>query len=61
MAGEDLERLLEPFLEDALACFPFKRKDLLLADERVDAFLVILDFDLAFVAIGLATYTGYTS
>jgi hypothetical protein len=52
---------LEPFDEEALAGFAFKRKDLDLEDARCAAFLVGFDLVFAFDPIRAATYTDYSS
>ena len=56
---------LDPFLEmltgTAFAPFLFKLKDLGLAEARLPAFFVALDFTFAFITIDAATYTNYSS
>jgi len=63
--ADSLDLGFDPFLEmlagAAFATFPFKRKDLCVAEARLPAFLVAFDFAFAFVTINAATYTNYSS
>jgi hypothetical protein len=56
-----LAPLPEPFLDTTFAVFAFNRIDLEVDALRLAAFFTDLDFALAFIAIGPATYTGYAS
>jgi hypothetical protein len=52
--GDGLEPFRETLREVVFAGFPFRRTDLPGEDDRLDAFLVALPFDFAFVAIDAA-------
>jgi hypothetical protein len=57
--GDGLEPFRETVRDAVFTGFAFKRTDLPAEDDRLDAFLVALAFDFAFVAIDAATYTSY--
>jgi hypothetical protein len=58
--GDGFEPFRETLRDGGFAGFPFKRTDLPAEDERLEAFLVALAFDFAFVTIDAATYTSYS-
>ena len=52
---------LEPFRDEDFLDSAFKRIDLAVSDERLTAFFMDLDFDLAFITMSPATYTDNAS
>ena len=59
---DSFDGCLTPFDEGpAFAGFPFKWLDLALAEAWPALFLLGLDFDFVFIALGPGTYTSYAS